>query len=249
MSERAGPDGVLNLRLHNARGDPRGIGERLSAEHRRRGAGRARHDGEQLAHPIEDHDGDAMRCAKPQSLDAHKSIPAGRDDGGGHSRARVVPQATFAVMDKERAAPDDEAGIVRLGRDDAGLDLETCAPEGIGLGIRGGVDSVQSGRGGRTRLMRWAEPLMSLQDGFKRRSRVRPCSRGGVVLIRPERRRFAFADCRDDRRRVEWIASWTPHGSPHLCRRARRRFARRCIQPESSRYLGLGKREVDTDTG
>jgi hypothetical protein len=56
---------------------------------------------------------------------------------------------------------------------------------------------------------------MSLQDGLKRRSRVWPRGRGGIVLISPERRCFASADSGDDRRRVEWITSWTPHGSPH----------------------------------
>ena len=129
--ERAGTNGVLNFRLHNARGDPRGVGEGLSAKHRRRGAGRARHDGEQVTHPIEDHYGDAMRSAKPQSLDAHNSVPAGHDDGGGHSRARVVSQAAFAVMDKERAALDGEAGVVGLRRDDAALDRKTRAPESV----------------------------------------------------------------------------------------------------------------------
>ena len=150
--ERAGPSGVLNFRHHNARGDPRWVGEGLSAQHRRRGAGRARHDSEQVAHPIEDHDGDAMRSAKPQGLDAHKSIPAGHDDGGGHPRARVVSQAAIAVMDKERAALDGEAGVVGLRRDDAGLDRETRAPEGVGLRIRVGVNRVRSGRDRRLRL-------------------------------------------------------------------------------------------------
>jgi hypothetical protein len=215
-SERAGPRGVLNFCPHNARGDPRGVGEGLSAKHRRGGAGRARHDREQVAHPIEDHNGDAMRCAKPQGLNAHEPVPAGHDDGRGHSCACVVSQAAFAVMDKERAALDGEAGVVRLRRDDAGLDRETRAPEGVGLGIRGGVDGVRSGRDGRLRLRRWAEPLMSLQDGLKRRSRVWPRGRGSIVLVGPERRRFAVVDRRDDRRRVEWIASWTPHGSPRL---------------------------------
>ena len=133
VRERAGPNGILNFRPHNARGDPSRVGEGLSAKHRRRGSGRARHDGEQVAHPIEDHDGDAMRSAKPQRLDAHKSVPAGHDDGGGHSRARVVSQAALAVMDKERAALDGEAGVVGLSRDDAGLDRKTRAPKGVGL--------------------------------------------------------------------------------------------------------------------
>jgi hypothetical protein len=104
--QRAGPRGVLNLRHHNARGDPRGVGEGLSAKHRRHGAGRARHEGEQVAHPIEDDDSDAMRCAEAKRLDAHNSAPAGHDDGGGHCRARVVSQAAFAIMDEERPAFD-----------------------------------------------------------------------------------------------------------------------------------------------
>jgi hypothetical protein len=62
--ERAGPNSVLNFRQHNARGDPGWVGEGLSAKHRRGCAGRSRHDGEQVPHPIEDHDRDAMRSAK-----------------------------------------------------------------------------------------------------------------------------------------------------------------------------------------
>ena len=128
--ERAGPHGVLNFGPHDARGDPRRVGEGLSAKHRRCGAGRAGHDGKQVAHPIET-DRDAMRRAEAQRLDAHKSAPAGHDDGGGHSRARVVSQAALGVMDKERAALDGEAGVVGLRRDDAGLDSETRAPKGV----------------------------------------------------------------------------------------------------------------------
>jgi hypothetical protein len=63
--ERAGPNSVLNFRQHNARGDPSWVGEGLSAKHRRGCAGCAGHDSEQVAHPIEDHDRDAMRCAEP----------------------------------------------------------------------------------------------------------------------------------------------------------------------------------------
>ena len=214
--ERAGPNCVLNFRQHNARGDPRGVGEGLSAKHRRRGAGRARHDGEQVAHPIEDHDGDAMRSAEAQGIDAHKSAPAGHDDGGGHSRARVVSQAALGVMDKERAALDGEAGVVGLRRDNSGLDRKTRAPESVGLSVRGGVDDVLSGRDGRPRLRGCGMPPMPSQVDFKRHPRVWPRGHRSVVLVGPERRCFAFADRGDDRRRVEWIASWTPHGLPRL---------------------------------
>jgi hypothetical protein len=44
--ERAGPNSVLDFRLDDTSGDPCGIGESLSAKHRRRGAGRAVHNGE-----------------------------------------------------------------------------------------------------------------------------------------------------------------------------------------------------------
>ena len=152
--ERAGPHGVLNFRHHNAGGDPRGVGGGLSTKHRRCGAGRARHDSEQVAHPIKDYNGDAVRSAKPQGLDAHKSVPAGHDNGGRQPRARVVSQAAFAVMDEERAALDGEAGVVGFRRDDPGLDRKTRAPEGVGLSVRGGVDGVRCGRGVRPRLRR-----------------------------------------------------------------------------------------------
>jgi hypothetical protein len=183
--ESAGAHGVLNFRSHNARGDPRAVGEGLSAECRRRGPGRPRHDGEQVAHPIEDDNDDAMRCAKPQGLDAHKSVPAGHDDGCGHFRARVVSQAAFAIMQEERAALDGEAGVVGLGRDDAGLDRKTRAPEGVGLSIRGGVDGVRSVRDGGRRLGRWAKPHMPPQVALKRRPLVWPRGRGGIVLVGP----------------------------------------------------------------
>ena len=89
-----------------------------------------------------------MRCdAQNRSASTlTKSAPAGHDDGGGHPRARVVSQAALAVMDKERAALDGEAGVVGLRRDDARLDRKTRAPESVGLSIRGGVDGVRSGR-------------------------------------------------------------------------------------------------------
>ena len=130
--ERAGPDGILNFRQHNPRGDPCGVGEGLSPKDRRGGAGRAGHDGEQVAHPIEDDNRDAVRGTEAQGLDAYESAPAGHDDGGGHLRARVVSQAALAVIDKERAALDGEAGVVGLGRDDARLDREARAPENVG---------------------------------------------------------------------------------------------------------------------
>ena len=159
-----------------------------------------------------------MRCEaqKRRASTLTKSAPAGHDDGGGHLRARVVSQAALAVMDKERAALDGEAGVVGLRRDDAGLDRKARAPEGVGLSVRGGVDGVRSGRDGRPRLRRWTKPLMSSQRALKRRPGVWPRGRCGVGLIGPERRRFAFADRSDDRRRVERITSWTPHGSPSL---------------------------------
>jgi hypothetical protein len=211
--ERAGPNGVLNFRQHNARGDPHGVSEGLSAKHGRRGAGRTGHDCKQVAHPIEDHDRDTMPCAEAQRLDAHKSAPAGHDDGGRHPRARVVSQAALVVMDKERAALDGEAGVVGLRRDDARLDRKTRAPEGVGFSIRGGVDDA------RRPLRFWgprgvlAKPPMLSQVSLKCRPCVWPGGRRSIVLVRPKRRRFAFADRRDDRRRVEWIASWTSHGS------------------------------------
>jgi hypothetical protein len=63
--ERAGPNKVLIFRQHNAGGDPSRVGKGLSAKHRCDCAGRARHDSEQVAHPIEDHDRDTMRSAEP----------------------------------------------------------------------------------------------------------------------------------------------------------------------------------------
>lgn len=60
---------------------------------------------------------------------------------------------------------------------------------------------------------------MSLQVDLERRPRVRACSRRGVGLVCPQRRCVAFADRSDDRRRVEWITSWTTHGSPRPLRR------------------------------
>jgi hypothetical protein len=220
--EPAGPRGTLNFRHHNARGDPRRVGECLSAEHRRRGAGRARHDGEQVTHPIEDHDGDAMRCTEPQGLDAHQSVPAGHDDGGGRSRARVVSQAAFAVVDKERAALDGEAGVVGLCRGDARLDCKAFAPKGVGLCIGDGIDGMWSLPHDRPRLRRWTKPPMSSQVALKRRPSVWPRGDRSVVLVRPERRGFAFADRGDDRRRVERIASRSPHDLPHLFSRETR---------------------------
>jgi hypothetical protein len=208
--ERAGSNRILNFRQHDARGDPSRVGEGLSAKHRRNCTGRAGHDREQVAHPIEDHDRNAMRSTKPQALHAHESAPAGHDDGGRHPRAGVVAEAAVAVVDKERAALDGQAGVVGLRRDHAGLDRKTRAPEGVGLGVRGGVNGVWSRQDGLPGPRRWAEPLMSLQDGLKRGSRVWPGSRRGVGLVCPERRRFASTDRRDDRRRVERITSWTP---------------------------------------
>jgi hypothetical protein len=252
--ERAGPNSILNFRQHNARGDPSWIGEGLSAKHPRGCAGRAGHDGEQVAHPIEDHDRDAMRCAKAQGLDAHKSIPAGHDDGGGHSRPGVVSQAAFAVIDKERAALDTEAGVVGLRSNDARLDRKARVPENVGLSICGGVAGVRSGPNGRRRLMQsrgprlksrlpglgrshtsvervaWsgialdagdrpgdsqmAKPFMSAQINLKSRPRVWAGGRRSIVLIGHKRRCLAIADSCNDRRRVEWITSRTPHGSP-----------------------------------
>ena len=146
VRERAGPNGVLNFRQHNARGDPRGVGEGLGAKHRRCGAGRAGHNSEQVAHPIEDHDRDAMRRAEAQGLDAHETAPARHDDGGGHLRTRIVSEAALAIMDKERAALDGQAGTVGLRRDDARLDRKARAPKGVELRVRGGFDCVRSGR-------------------------------------------------------------------------------------------------------
>jgi hypothetical protein len=155
-----------------------------------------------------------MRCTKPQGLHAHKSAPAGHDDGGGHSRAGVVSETTLAVLDKERATLNGQAGVVGLHRDDAGLNRKTRAPESVGLCIGDSVDGMRSGLGCQPRLRRWAEPLMPPQVALKRRARIWPYGRRGVGLIGPERRRFAFADRSDDRRRVEWITSWTPHCLP-----------------------------------
>ena len=55
-------------------------------------------------------------------------------------------------MDKERPALDGEAGVIGLRRNHAGLDRKARAPESVGLSIRGGVDGVRRGRGGRRRL-------------------------------------------------------------------------------------------------
>jgi hypothetical protein len=150
--QRAGRYGVLNFRLDYARGDPRRVGEGLSAKQRRYSTGRAGHDRKQVAHPIEDYDRDAMRRAKPQGLDAHESAPASHYDRGRHPRAGVVSEAAVAVINKERAALDGEAGVVGLCRDDTGLDRKTSAPEGVGFSIRGGVDGVRCRRDGRPRL-------------------------------------------------------------------------------------------------
>ena len=62
-----------------------------------------------------------MRSAEPQGLDAHETAPAGHDNGGVHLRARIVSEAALAIVDKERAALDDQAGVVGLRRDDARL--------------------------------------------------------------------------------------------------------------------------------
>ena len=135
----------------------------------------------------------------------------------GHLSARVVSQATLAVMDKKRSTLDREAGVVGLHRDDARLDRKTRAPESVGLCVGDGVDGMRSGLGCRPRLRRWTKPLMLSQVALKRRPCIWPGSHRSIVLVRPERRRFAFAYRRDDRRRVEWITSWTPHGArPHL---------------------------------
>jgi hypothetical protein len=119
-------------------------------------------------------------------------------------------------MDKERSTLDGEARVVGLHRDDARLDRKAFAPKGVGLGVRGGVDGVRRGPDGRPRLRRWTKPLVSSQGALKRRSRVWSRRRCGVGLIGSKRRRFAFADRSDDRRRVERVTSWTPHGSPRL---------------------------------
>ena len=85
------------------------------------------------------------------------------------------------------------------------------------LCVGDGVDDMRSGLGCRPRLRRWTKPLMLSQVALKRRPCIWPGSHRSIVLVRPERRRFAFAYRRDDRRRVEWITSWTPHGArPHL---------------------------------
>ena len=199
--------------LHDARGDPCRVGEGLSAKHRRGCAGRAGHDREQVAHPIEDHDCDAMRCAEAQGLDAHETAPAGHHDGCGHPRARVVSEAALAVMDKERAALDGEAGVVGLHRDDARLDRKARAPESVGL---------QRPRRRRWHAERAGRPASAHATGraadvFAGRSQTMPARMAGqpssVVLVGSERRCFAFADRSDDRRRVEWITSWTTHGA------------------------------------
>jgi hypothetical protein len=157
-----------------------------------------------------------MRSAKARGLDAHESAPASHYDSGRHPRAGVVSEAAVAVINKERAALDGEAGVVGLRRDHAGLDRKASAPKGVRLGVRFGVGDVRRGGDGRPRLRRWTEPHVSLQGALKRRSRVWSRGRRGIVLVGPQRRCFAFADRGDDCRRVEWIASWTPHGSPRL---------------------------------
>jgi hypothetical protein len=227
--ERADPNRVLNFRQHSARSDPSWVGEGLSAKHRPGCAGRAGHDREQVAHPIEDHDRNAMRCTKSQSLDAYESAPASHYDSGRHSRARVISQAALAVIDKERAALDGEAGVVGLRRDDARLDCKAFAPKGVGLGVCGGVDGVRSGPDGRPRLRRWTKPLVSSQGALKRRSRVWSRRRRGIVLVGRQRRCFAFVDRSDDRRRVERIASRSPHGLVSLLFRG----ANRVISPNA----------------
>jgi hypothetical protein len=110
---------------------------------------------------------------------------------------------------------------------------ETRAPEGVGLCVRGGVDGVRSGRDGQPRLRRWTKPLMPSQVALKRRSRVWPRGHRSVFLVGLEWRCFAFADRRDDRRRVEWITPWTPHGSSRLFRvRQENRAAARVSIPD-----------------
>jgi hypothetical protein len=131
-------------------------------------------------------------------------------------RSRVVSQATFAVVDKERAALDGEASVVGLRRDNAGLDRKTRAPEGVRLTVRGSVDGVRSRRGSGARLRRWTKALMSSQVQIKRRPCVWAGGGRGVGLIGPERRRFTVVDRGVDRRSVERITSWTPHGLPRL---------------------------------
>ena len=116
-----------------------------------------------------------MGRAEAQRLDAQETAPASRDDYGGHPRARVESEASLAVMDKERAALDGEAGAVGLRRDDARLDRKTRAPKGVGLGVRSGVDGARRRRDGRPRLRRWTKPLMSSQVSLKRRPRVGQC--------------------------------------------------------------------------
>jgi hypothetical protein len=78
--EHARPNSAFDFRLDHASGDPCGVGEGLSAKHRGGCAGRTGHDREQVAHPIEDHDRDAMRRTEAQRLDAHDSAPTGHDD-------------------------------------------------------------------------------------------------------------------------------------------------------------------------
>ena len=64
VSESADASGVPDLRLHDARGEPKPIGESLRAKDCGVSRGRARHDGHKLAHPVERKDRDAMRGAK-----------------------------------------------------------------------------------------------------------------------------------------------------------------------------------------
>jgi len=158
--ERADPNSILNFHQHNARGDPSRVGEGLSAKHRRGCAGRAGHDGEQVAHPIENHNCDVMRCTEPERLDAHESAPAGHHDSGRHPRAGVVAEAAVAVVDKERAALDGEAGVVGLYRDHAGLNRKTSAPESIRFSVCSGVGRVRSGRTDRPRLRQSGGPRL-----------------------------------------------------------------------------------------
>jgi len=55
-------------------------------------------------------------------------------------------------MDEERPALDGKAGVIGLRGDHAGLDRKTRAPERVRLSIRGCVDGVRRGGGGRPRF-------------------------------------------------------------------------------------------------
>lgn len=191
--ECASPGRFGNLRLDDPLGEPYRISQDLGPQNGGAGLRRWRHDGEEIAHPIERHQRDAMRGAEPNSFDGDEAAPTGHDDGGRMLSASGIFETSLTIEDNQRAASDAKAGVVGACRYDLRFDLEAFAP----------ID----GRGGL--LADWwrRRGFGGAKQYLPRAPRIRSGRLAGVGFVSPARRRRAVRNRRPDDAYVKWVAS------------------------------------------